>query len=181
MTDRDERDVVRAHVERLARDVPPARDLWPQVARGIEASRRRSRRIRAVAAASTLAAAATVALVVGLLDRAGPSREASAPPMPSPAPAPVASLPAPPLPGETDYEGAERILSAELNARRTALEPAQARVLDENLRTVNDAIESTRIAVREHPDDPDLRAELDRVWEDKLDLLRQVTELTSEM
>jgi hypothetical protein len=181
MTDRDDRDVVRAHVERLPRDVPPARDLWPGVARGIESSRRRSRRVRALAAASTLAMAAAVALVVGLRGRQGPAPEASFSPLASPAPAPMATAPAPPLPGEADYEGAERILSAELDARRASLEPDQTKVLDESLRTVDDAIASTRIAVREHPDDPELRAELDRVWEDKLDLLRQVTELTSEM
>jgi len=99
----------------------------------------------------------------------------------SPAPAPVAAAPPPPLPGEADYEGAERLLAGELDARRAGLTPGQSAVLDDALRVVDEAISSTRAAVRERPDDPELRAELDRVWEDKLDLLRQATELTSEL
>jgi hypothetical protein len=141
--------------------------------------------MRAVATAGVLAAAAAVMLVVGLHGRSVPSPVAASPSesssAPAPAPAPVAAAPAPPLPGETDYQGAERALAAELDARRASLQPSQAAVLDDNLRVVDDAIASTRAAVREHPDDPELRAELDRVWEDKLDLIRQVTELTSEL
>jgi hypothetical protein len=68
-----------------------------------------------------------------------------------------------------------------LDERRASLRPAQAAVLDDNLRIVDHAIETARAAVHEHPDDLDLRAELDRVWQDKLDLIRQVTELYSEM
>jgi hypothetical protein len=182
MTDpRDDRSL-RAQLDRLERDVPPARDLWPGVARGIEAARRRARWTRGLVAAGTLAAAAAVVLALGM--RGGEqaaSPVAVAPAISSPAPAPMAAAPPPPLPGETDYRGAERLLAAELDARRVALPAAQMALLDDGLRVIDEAIDSTRAAVREHPDDPELRAELDRVWEDKLDLLRQATELTSEL
>jgi hypothetical protein len=182
MTDRERDPLLREHLERLPRDVPPERDLWPAVARRIEAAQRRARVVRAFTAAGALAAAAAVTLVVGLHARSTRSLVAGgSPSVSSPVPMPVAAAPAPPLPGEADYEGAARALAAELDARRAALEPAQAAILDDDLRVVDDAIASTRTAVREHPDDSELRAELDRVWEDKLDLMRQVTDLTSEL
>lgn len=180
MTD-PERDVLREHLDRLPRELPPERDLWPEVARGIEASRRRARTLRAITMASALAAAAVLALVLGLRGRHAPLPLAQAPSVSIPAPTPVLASPPPPLPEEDTYASAERMLDTELDARRVSLRPAQAAVLDENLRIVDQAIETSRAAVREHPDDPELRAELDRVWQDKLDLIRQVTELYSEM
>jgi hypothetical protein len=180
MTD-PERDPLREHLDRLPREIPPERDLWPDVARGIEASRRRARALRTITLVSGLAAAATFALVLGLRGRHAPVTLAQAPSVSIPAPTPVLASPPPPLPEEDEYQSAERALDAELQARRQSMRPAQAAVLDANLRIVDQAIETSRAAVREHPDDPELRAELDRVWEDKLDVMRRVTELYSEM
>jgi hypothetical protein len=180
MTDR-ERDALREGLERLPREVPPERDLWPEVARRIEASRRRARTLRTMTMASTLAAAAVLALVIGLRGRHATSPVALAPSVSTPAPTAVLAAPPYPLPEEDTYASAERLLDTELDERRASLRPAQAAVLDENLRIVDHAIETTRSAVREYPEDPELRAELDRVWQDKLDLIRQVTELYSEM
>lgn len=177
----DERDGdLRARLDRLPREVPPGRDLWPGIAQGIARSPRR-RPARVAFAVSALALAAGLALAVGL--RAWPrqpvasasavaGQEASAPPGPL-----ESASPAAPLPGEADYEGAERALSSELEARRGTLPATEVRVLDDSLRLFDDAIDSTREALRAHPDDAELRAELDRVWEDKIDLLRQATEL----
>lgn len=180
MTD-PERDSLREQLDRLPRELPPERDLWPDVARGIEASRRRARTLRTVTMLSGLAAAATFALVMGLRGRHVPVTLAQAPSVSIPAPTPVLTAPPPPLPEEDEYQTAERALDAELQARRQSLRPAEVAVLDDNLRIVDEAIETSRAAVREHPDDAELRAELDRVWEDKLDVMRRVTELYSEM
>jgi hypothetical protein len=180
MTDR-ERDSLRESLERLPRELPPERDLWPEVARRIEASRRRARTLRTITMASTLAAAAVLALVMGLRGRHAPAPLAQTPSVSIPAPTPVLAAPPPPLPEEDTYASAERMLDTELDERRPSLRPAQAAVLDENLRIVDHAIETARAAVHEHPEDPELRVELDRVWQDKLDLIRQVTELYSEM
>jgi hypothetical protein len=187
MTNPDD-DALRARVEHLAREVPPARDLWPDIERRIEAkgarrARTTARRVHAFGAAA-LALAAAVALVVaaGARRPPGPSSpllaSASSPmrlAVPSHGP------PSPLLPGETDYEGAEHALDSELDGRRAVLPPAEAAVLDDNLRIVDEAIASTRSAVLERPDDLELRAELDRDWQDKIDLLRQAIELPSEM
>ena len=180
MTDR-EPDSLRERLDALPREVPPARDLWPDVARGIAASRRRTRVLRAVTVASSLAAAAAIALGVGIGGRPTPASLVVSPSVSTPAPTPVAAAPPPPLPEEDVYWGVERQLDAELDPRRASLRPAQAAVLDQNLRIVDQAIETTRAEVQRHPDDPELRAELDRAWEDKLDMIRQVTELYSEM
>jgi hypothetical protein len=178
-----ERGPLREHLDRLPREVPPARDLWPDVARTLAASRRRARVYRTVALASTLAVAAVVAVFVGIEGRRTPAHLVVSPSVTvsMPAPTPVLAVPPPPLPEEDAYQGAERLLDTDLDQRRASLRPAQAAVLDENLRIVDRAIETTRAEVREHPDDPELRAELDRVWEDKLDLIRQASELYSEM
>jgi hypothetical protein len=180
MTD-PERDALRESLERLPRELPPEHDLWPEVARRIEASRRRARTLRSITMASTLAAAAVLALVIGLRGRHAPSPLAQAPSVSIPAPTPVLAAPPAPLPEEDTYARAERTLDTELDERRASLRPAQAAVLDENLGIIDRAIETARSAVRDHPEDPELRAELDRVWQDKLDMIRQVTELYSEM
>ena len=57
MTDH-ERDDLRESLDRLPREIPPERNLWPEVARRIEASRRRARTLRTITMASSLAAAA---------------------------------------------------------------------------------------------------------------------------
>jgi hypothetical protein len=175
----DERDDdLRAQLDRLPREVPPARDLWPGIAQGIARSPRR-RPARVAFAVSALALAAGLALAVGL--RAWPRQSgspvASASVEQASVPRPIEAVaPAPSLPGEAEYQGAERALSSELEARRATIPPAEVHVLDDSLRIFDDALDSTREALRAHPEDVELRAELDRVWEDKIDLLRQATE-----
>jgi hypothetical protein len=92
----DDRNPLRAHLDRLERDVPPARDLWPDVARGIEQARRRARWTRGLSAAGVLAAAAAMVFVLGARGRAPEARMVTAPAAPaisSPAPAPAAAAP----------------------------------------------------------------------------------------
>jgi hypothetical protein len=181
-------DALRARVGRLAREVPPARDLWPDIARriGADGPRRASggaRRAYAVGA-SALALAAAVALVVatrGGCPAASSLTEVTSGAAPPRAAGPANAAPASSIAGEAVYEGAERALDSELDARRAALPPGEAAVVEENLRIVDQAIEATRSAVLERPDDLELRAELDQDWQDKIDLLRQAIELPSEM
>jgi hypothetical protein len=85
------------------------------------------------------------------------------------------------LPGETEYARAALVLASELQERRPSFPSRDVTVLDENIGILDDAIASTRAALLAHPDDTELRAELDRTWEDKLDLLREATELPTGM
>ncbi len=185
MGERDERDdrddALRAQLDRLPREVPPPRDLWPGIAQGIARAPRRGP-VRVGLAVSALALAAGLAMAVGLGGSGGgapPSGSTLASAGVQEAAAAVAMPTQPPLPGEAEYEGAERALSSELEARtlQGTIPSGEVRVLSDSLRQFDDAIDSTREAVRAHPEDAELRAELDRVWEDKIDLLRQATEL----
>ena len=176
---RPDDDRLRDEIGRLPREHAPERDLWPGITERIQQAspRARTQRRAAAAAASSLAFAAIAALVVGLRGQGSvPSSVASVDPSPRPSsPAPRAELP-----GEADYEGAERMLATELADRRASLPPEEATVIDKNLRIVDDAIASTREALRKDPEDDELRAELDRAWDDKIDLLERATELPGE-
>jgi hypothetical protein len=176
--DDEQSDDLAAKIEALPREVQPARDLWPAIAQGLMRSPRGATARRRILGL-TGALAASLALALGLHGR------------PSGPPSPIASssglqgadataTPLPPLPGETDYEGAERALAVALDARRGSIPTADERVIDDSLRLFDEALAGTRQALLAHPDDADLRAELDRVWEDKIDLLRQATELPVE-
>jgi hypothetical protein len=173
MTKPDDHDPLSRRLARLPRELPPSRDLWPEISERVGASRPRHRVAR-LAAASGLAMAAAAALVLGL--RTGPR---SIPGYPSTASAPERGAPSA-LAGESDFRVAEVALATELEARRAHMSADEVAVLDDNLRVVDEAIQTTRSAIGESPGDPELRAELDRAWEDKLDLLQQATELPEE-
>ena len=180
-------DELERRLQELPREVAPPRDLWPEIDAKIETRARLARRpSRAVAAAfvGAIVIAAAVALVVrgqgaserragnGAPDAVASGFSGALSPTPS-APAVPEALAA----DDAAYETAAATLRAELEARR-AEEPASAvAVVDENVRIVDDAIRAVRAALAAHPDDPELRADLDRAREDKLDVLRAATEL----
>jgi hypothetical protein len=172
-------DSLRDRVDRLPRELPTARDLWPDVARRVARSSpaRRARARFALAGGAALAFAAAASLVLALR-----GRHAVEPPSgvvaSTPAPAPFATAA---FPGEREYAAAERALDDELTAHRDAMPAGEAAVIDRNVRIVDDAIAATRAALADHPQDEELRAELDRDWEDKLDLLRDAVELPGGM
>jgi hypothetical protein len=182
MSDRNG-DPLRRQVERLPREVRPQRDLWPDIRSRIAREPRRAP-LRARARAATagvcavLAAAAAVVVALRGATQPPPSPITVLPMVParSPSPAPEVRLP-----GETDYARAAQALASELQERRPSFPSRDVTVLDDNIRILDDAIASTRAALLTHPDDAELRAELDRTWEDKLDLLREATELPTGM
>lgn len=170
-----EDDPLRAHVERLPEELSPPRDLWPGIhERVVRSSRaRRSRARLAAVGGSALALAAAAGFVVAMRGRptTGPAGTATASFV---APAPFATAM---FPGESDYVSAQKMLDEELAARRGQLPATETTVIDENLRIVDAAIAATRAALASRPEDMELRAELDRDWEDKIDLLRDAVEL----
>jgi hypothetical protein len=169
-----EKDPLQKHLEKLPREIAPERDLWPEIAR--RARPRRAWPARAAVIALGLAAAA--ALVLATRRRPEPTAPiASAPALTL---TPIASASAPaigPLPGEAEYASALASLEAELAQRRPEMPEHARAAIDEDLRVVDDAITSSREALAARPADPELRAELDRAYEDKLDLVREATEL----
>jgi hypothetical protein len=163
---------LREQIEQLPREIAPERDLWPDIARRAKERRRAVWRTRSAAVVVSLAAAAAVALAVRSRPRP------SARPAPSAAPAATEALAtSPPLPGEAEYKSALEALEAELAVRSIEMPEGARAAVNADLRVIDEAIAATRAALVARPFDPELRAELDRAYEDKLDLLREATEL----
>src|SRR5262249_45007590 len=125
----------------------------------------------AVGAGAALAVAAAAAAV--LLVRRQPVV-----PLPS---APVASAQSPSasVPGEAEYQTALASLEVELAQRRPEMPERVRAAVDETLRIVDEAIAASRAALLARPGDPELTTLLDNAYEDKLDLLREATELVT--
>jgi hypothetical protein len=81
------------------------------------------------------------------------------------------------LPHESEYLAALDLLSDAYAVRRDRLETATVATFDENLGTIDAAIESSRGALLADPDSEDLKMALDHVYQQKIDLLRAATEL----
>jgi anti-sigma factor RsiW len=168
-------------------DGAPDHDLWPGVAQRIGAARPAVRpvvggawrRLRLTLTVPQLAAAALALMAVSAgsmwLTRPRPPvmQEAAAPPVAGPAItiAPVAM-------GE-GYESAVRDLEQVLAEGRDRLDTATVRVLEQNLRIIDEAIAESRQALEADPASPYLNAHLAQTMKRKLELLRQAARLTT--
>ncbi len=170
-------------VKGLPREIAPPRDLWPDIDARIVAREKRARRPNVLVATAFVVAIASAA-AVALVSRRGEDHDAGASPsavmsvsapLASPAPSAVTAV----LPDEAAYDEAAATLRAELEARRAEEPPSVLRVVDENVRILDEAIGAVRAALVVQPNDAELRADLDRALEDKLDVLRAATELPS--
>jgi anti-sigma factor RsiW len=168
-------------------DGAPDHDLWPGVAQRIGAARPAVepvvggawRRLRLTLTVPQLAAAALALMAVSAgsmwLTRPRPPvmQQAAAPPVAGPAItiAPVAM-------GE-GYESAVRDLEQVLAEGRDRLDTATVRVLEQNLRIIDEAIAESRQALEADPASPYLNAHLAQTMKRKLELLRQAARLTT--
>jgi hypothetical protein len=170
-----------AQLRALPRELGPDRDLWPEVRGRIAPSP-----ARRWALPLGLAAAATAAtLWVGSGDpepgaspaaptgdvavRVGPTDEDHA----SEAATEL-------LPGESTYLAASDELGRVLEARRGEMPGELSEIYDQSLALVDQAIVDSRSALTASPHDETLRGALDHAYRQKLDLLRQVTDLPLE-
>ncbi|MCG6958049.1 MAG: zf-HC2 domain-containing protein [Gemmatimonadetes bacterium] len=173
-------------------DVPPARDLWPDIAarlwsspeerpteviplhtghtghrpqaepRGVYMSRRQLAAAAVIVAMAS--AAATWALGPGIAVR----------PVGTPLPMPAAVSPAATEEGPPPAMADELAhLEATLNAARDRLDPTTVRILEKNLDVIDRAIQDSRKALATDPANPFLREHLDRAYQDKVDYLRE--------
>ncbi len=177
-----ERDPVHDRKGELQREIVPERDLWPDIARRIEMRPRRSSVVRMripLAAAAALALAAGVLLLVRARTQGPASSQGDLQggAVVASAGRPAASAPTMVLPGEAEYLRAISSLESELARRREGMPKDTLAAVDRDEHVVDDAIASSRTALLAHPDDPELRDELDRAYQDKIDLLRETTEL----
>ncbi|HEX9208505.1 MAG TPA: hypothetical protein VF851_09725 [Steroidobacteraceae bacterium] len=191
MTDRDRSPEERldAQLRALPRTLEPARDLWPEIASGLEphgqASRRRPAWIAQVAAALLLVAGSSL-LTATLLDR-GPapgrqSVQAREPAGQAAKPGGFAPMPAgfgPNVRLDPEYAAARRQLTVMLQARLAALPPSTRAKLETNLGEMQRAAEQINAALAEQPGDPLLEELLLKTYQDELAVLANVNQLTA--
>ena len=104
----------------------------------------------------------------------GPLATVVAPP-PAPPPAPQVTT----LPEEQPYLAALAALNADCATRKSSLPPEAARDVDANLHILDAAIESTRKAIEAHPDDLDLKSQLEDIYQQKIHVESDVIDLTA--
>jgi anti-sigma factor RsiW len=176
-------------------DQPPARDLWPAIARRIGAggagggavvdlaARRERRRFSFTVPQLAAAGIALVLVSSGVVWSVLARREHT------PAPTPVAIRAGDPTtvrearwPAATagTYDAAVAELEATLARHRAALDTATVRVLEKNLQIIDRAIAQARAALAADPGSAYLNHHLARTMRHKVDLLRQANALVAQ-
>lgn len=167
-------------------DQPLAHDLWPGIAAriGTAPKRRRARGVVRYSFTLPQLAAAAVLLLIGgggavWLARPGaPSQAAGGPPT-SVAVGPSAVVAVPARAADLQYDHAVADLERVLAQRRSSLDTATVRALDESLRTIDRAIARARAALAADPSNSYLNAHLADTMRRKLDLLRRAASIVS--
>ena len=171
----------------LPREIEPRRDLWPAIAARLEGEAGESE-VPGRAALSwrspvALAAAAAVLLAVATLvtqgGRVGTGVHGE----------PAATAAQPAAAGDTahvqqaesDYLRATGQLMDALNTRRGSLSPETLRAVDENLKTIDDALRQVRAALEKDPGNRQLTQMLASTHQKKLDLLLRLLRLSSKI
>jgi hypothetical protein len=170
----------------LPREIAPPQGLWTGVEARIKAKRRRALVFRrGVTASSMLLAAAAVILSI---------RSAK---QPGPGPAPITSESlrvAPPravpttiddpaavllVPEEASYLAALAALAPKLEEQEKSLPEKDVAAVGASIHAIDAAIVVTRASLEDHPEDADLRGELDAEYEQKIDAINDVLEWTT--
>jgi anti-sigma factor RsiW len=178
---------VLAYAEALPRSLSPARDLWPGIERQI-ARRPGWPGLFGWGPSLVLAAAATVLLAVtAVLWRAQAAPTVNTVEMPTPGPllatysggtaAPDAAL----AQAEREYEAATSALLAALQRRQAALAPTDLEQIRANLGVIDRALAEVREALAKDPANPELNRMLVSTHRKKLDVLRRVVFLSTEL
>lgn len=161
--------------------IQPPRDLWPDVAARLDRASfiRRSvwsmRYVLAAAAVLLIAISSTItALVVSrsTRDEGATARVIGGGPL-------AASILARWQAAETQYLRATAELQEALEAAKTQLAPETGVRIEKNLRIIDAAIQESRAALATDPQDREVAQMLLATYEKKLEVLRQVTRLSS--
>lgn len=181
-----------AEAESLDASIEPPRDLWAGIARRIDAegagtkpfpaARPAPRRRRAYAllgAAAALAVGIAGALGIPALSGSAASLAASSGAgrrafayRPRPMPASFKASPGL-AKSQAAFEAARAELYAALEARRPSLSPDTARVIERNLRIIDEASREIEAALEKDPDNQELSSFLITTYESEIRTLRQ--------
>jgi anti-sigma factor RsiW len=165
-----------ARAAELPPAVAPPRDLWPGIA-----ARLGRRTVKPSYWLAGLAAAAALLVAATVMVERRPMSVATTSPTTGGAvvPASTGGLPPELEAAEREYEHATAQLLAAIAQRRDSLPPATVAALDENLRTIDEALVSVREAVRADPTNPRLNHLLASTHQRKVETLRRVVKLTT--
>ena len=180
---------VLAHAAALPRSSSPSRDLWPEIAERLGRERAWSWAGTPWRGPVALAAAATVLMGVGAVlwvKRAPTPARMVEIPAASPPFALVTTAGAPladPVlaAAERDYEVAANALLEALQQRRPALRPETLASIEGNLEVIDRALTEVRLALAKDPGNPELNRMLVATHRKKVDVLRRVVKLSTEL
>jgi hypothetical protein len=182
-----------ALLRELPHEVPPGRDLWPDIAARIDERatppvpvRRGSAWLWQAAAGLVLVAGSSL-LTASLLDRDRLAQQAAAPVTPAntmPAPDGTVAIPAAFGPAghlDPEYIAARGQLTRMLDRRIATLPPSARAKLEFNLGEMRRAADEINAALSEQPGDPLLEELLLKTYQDELAVLANVSQLTSSL
>lgn len=170
----------------LPRSIAPARDLWPDIADKIgkkpvvspdfERSNRRSpwfgRGMLAAAAVALIALSSAITTLLVRERSLATGQDSDRPRVP----AVLAEVQA----FETEYSRAIGELSAVLHERREQLSPETASVIEENLRIIDEAIRTSRAALKADPSNQRSVHTILAMYKKKINLLERAVRLPAE-
>jgi hypothetical protein len=175
----------------LSRDVPPQRDLWPGVVRGIVRAPRSAPRFASapwMAYAASAAALCVAAALIGVMvfghsptSASGPAAAANhavggpSTGLVAPADSPSANFGEP---SDPHYLAARAELENTFNQRLTQLDPATRAKIEADLASIRKARDDIRKALAAEPDSPVLEQLLASALHDELDLYDDVVRTT---
>jgi hypothetical protein len=175
----------------LPRDIPPGRDLWPELESrlGKEEDVKTPGRRRAGPqwwSRGVLAAAAILVIVVGVVLTAVYRGEKATSPgaakiVESPDVLPAAGTMSDFTRAEAEYIQATDRLYAALHARKDNFRPETWAVVEENLRTIHGAVREINKALENDPGNHQLGTLLMATYQQEVELLRQTMQLSTEM
>lgn len=179
-----------AQAAALPKEMEPPRDLWPGIAERV-GGRKVVPFLRAAAPSpwwspAGLAAAAAVLIALGTALRTQWTPGSPAPGGAGTAVAPAAGVhrasledePSDVLDAERDYVRATSRLMATLDDRRDDLAPETVKAVEDNLKTIDDALKQIRKALTKDPANARLTRMLTTTHQRKVDLLRRVVRLS---
>jgi anti-sigma factor RsiW len=153
----------------LPKEIPPSRDLLPEIRRAVEADGGAPQGSNAWMWWAGLAASLLVVITVGITtmtfrDRGGEAAHNAATEFRA---------------AEQEYLQAATLLADALEQRRDTLSPETAALVDENLEIINQAIANVRLALNADPADPRNGQVLTALYQQKIEILRRVSRLSS--
>lgn len=173
------------HSKSLKPSIEPARDLWPEIAEQIDRGKvvegRFGKAVVRTAVAAAAAAVVVVAVLVGYTVGRQQNGTVALGETPTPEIVAVGFEPGSFEYVEAEFTQARAELIAILDQRRHTLSPETLRVVDGNLRVIDDAIEQISEALGRDPDNPQLSHRLASAYRQQIQLLRTAASLPSEI